>query len=66
MHDFLTCILNKNDFSKSWYPKNESGYEVIFKNVQFGLDGVFKYEEFVLVPGKAEDWNEFRVLESPV
>ena len=39
---------------------------VISKGLQFGLDRVFKYEEIVLVRGKAENWNEFQVLDNPV
>ena len=30
---------------------------------KWGLDRDLKYEEFVLVRGEAENWNEFRVLE---
>ena len=40
--------------------------EVILKDLEFGLDRVFKYEEFVLLRGKAEDWNEVQVPENPV
>ena len=38
----------------------------MFKGRQWGQDLVFKYEEFVLVRGKAEDWDEFQVLENLV
>ena len=33
--------------------------DVILKGRQWGLDWVFKYEEFVLVRDEAEDYNEY-------
>ena len=60
---FTGRIINRNSFVCVHLPLI---FEVIFKGRQWGLDRVFKYEEFVLVRGEAEDWNKFRVLENPV
>ena len=40
--------------------------EKSFKGLQFGLDWVFKYSEFVPILGFASDKDEFLVLENPV